>query len=155
MKPVTSPWRKGKACCIVKSNLLFYIMIVLLHSFLLLLNPKAKGVLMSPHIPKDVSFLKYRNFVRPSYFYNALISSYKQQQVKVAKWPLANYVNFYKSSLSSFFSETMNEIFFCFFEIRRMGWILHLMEIWLKMSWFYCIKIIQIKNDNFTSKNSS
>ena len=26
----------------------------------------------------------------------------------------------------------MNEIFFCFFEIRRMGWILHLMEIWLK-----------------------
>ena len=66
MKPVTSSWRKGKACCIVKSNLLFYIMIVLLHSFLLLLNPKAKGVLMSPHIPKDVSFLKYRNFVRPS-----------------------------------------------------------------------------------------
>ena len=25
LKPVTSPWRKGKACCIVKSNLLFYI----------------------------------------------------------------------------------------------------------------------------------
>ena len=54
-----------------------------------------------------------------------------------------------------FFCETRNEIFFCFFEIRLMGWILYLMEIWLKMSWFYCIKIIQIKNDNFTSKNSS